>query len=86
MCRSMIKPGCSFNYILVFALAITVTACSDSGEFKQPQASTDPRLAHAVLLDSIPTTTRTDLQIIDSENSNAKSILSIELARQPERV
>ena len=86
----------SIPNFLISMLAMGLVACSDSGEIGEigeisepnlPNESTesiDTRLEHAVLLDNIPTTTRTNLNIADATVDGANSVLSVELAQHPE--
>jgi len=60
-----------------------VVACTDSGQTNELSSPVDAKLAHAELLDNIPATTRTNLKIIDSSDSNANSVLSVELVQHP---
>jgi len=69
------------SFVLVTSIAMSLAACSDSGEVSK--SSTDPRLEQAVLLDHIPATTRTNLQITDTNQGRTDSILSVELAQHP---
>lgn len=81
LCASTIKSA--FVKMLITSFSLGLAACSDSGEFNPSSFSSDPRLAHAELLENIPTTTHTNLQIIEEKGSSANSVLSIELARHP---
>jgi len=71
------------QHVLTAALVIGVGGCSDSGKSNDFSLPPDPRLVHAELLDSIPTTTRTNLNIINATGNSANSVLSVELARHP---
>ena len=73
-----------FAKMLLTTLTLSVAACSDSVTLDESTSLVDPRLEHAVLLENIPVTTRTNLQIIDNNDNDANSVLSVELAQHPE--
>jgi len=71
----------SFQYFLLTTLTLGVVACNDGSPLNE--SAVDSRLENAVLLDTIPATASTSLDIPNAKASDAQSVLSVELAQRP---